>query len=176
MRAPETDEQHALHLFGVKLPVQAGVGRVKNQSALVQLRNPLRQVDDGVIRKNHHGPPATGDLKEEDAEAIDVRFLIESAGDGALRVHVPHGSGEHGGVRTPAVVDQPGEPEVTELGMEGRVQHHVAGLDVPVHHALLPLLQVQKRRPESQHDLVPDRPWQQLIVVGTVEMLVRLLA
>ena len=105
------------------------------------------------------------------------RLGVRLAGDQALRVHVPHGSGEHGGVRAPAVVDQPGEPEVTELGMEGRVQHHVAGLDVPVHHALLPLLvQVQRRRPESQHDLVPDRPWQQLIVVGTVEMLVRLLA
>ena len=71
------------------------------------------------------------------------------------------------------MVDEPGEPEVAELGVEGRVQHHVAGLDVPMYHTLLPLLvQVEEGRPQAQHDLVPERPWQKRSVAGAVEVLV----
>jgi hypothetical protein len=56
------------------------------------------------------------------------------------------------------VVDEPGEPEVTELGGEGRVEHHVAGLDVPVENALLPILmQVQQCRADPEHNLTPEK-------------------
>jgi hypothetical protein len=114
----------------------------------------------------HHRPAAAGDLQQDDAEAVDVGVGVGPAGDHSLGVHVPHRPREHGRVRGPAVVEQPGEPEVAELGVEGRVQHHVAGLDVPVHHALLPLLvQVEQRGGQVEHDLAPARPRQQRAAV-----------
>ena len=74
----------------------------------------------------------------------------------------PHGAGEHRGVRAPAVVDEPGEAEVAELGVERRVEHDVVRLDVPVENALLPILvQVEQGRSQAEHDLMPQRPWQQ---------------
>jgi hypothetical protein len=60
-------------------------------------------------------------------------------------------------VRGVAVVDEAGQAEVAELGVERRVQHHVARLDVPVHHALLPLLvKVQESGAHAKNDVVPD--------------------
>ncbi|CAL9037316.1 unnamed protein product [Musa banksii] len=57
------------------------------------------------------------------------------------------------------VVDEPGEPEISQLGVERGVQHDVAGLDVAVHHALLPLLvKIEQSRGEAQRYLVPRRP------------------
>jgi hypothetical protein len=54
------------------------------------------------------------------------------------------------------MVDEAREPEVPQLGVERRVKHYVARLDVPVHNTLLPLLvQVRQRRPEAKNDLVP---------------------
>lgn len=53
---------------------------------------------------------------------------------------VPYGADDNGRVRTPAVVDEPCEPKVAELGVEGFVQHDVAQLDIPVQNALLLVL------------------------------------
>lgn len=42
------------------------------------------------------------------------------------------------------MVDKPRQPEVSELGVEGRVQRYVGRLNVPVQNALVPLfVQVQ---------------------------------
>ena len=79
------------------------------------------------------------------------RLGVRLAGDQALRVLYPMV------LASTAMVDEPGEPEVTELGVEGRVQHDVARLDVPMYHTLLPLfVQVEEGRPQAQHDLVPS--------------------
>jgi len=58
-----------------------------------------------------------------------VRFSAEPARAHAVRVHIAHGTGQLRGVRAAAMVDEPRQPEV---GVEGGVQHDVAGLDVPV--------------------------------------------
>jgi hypothetical protein len=65
----------------------------------------------------HQGAPAARDLQKDDAEAVDVRLGVGPAGDHALRVHVPHRVGEDGGVRAPAVVDQPRQPRPRSMSL-----------------------------------------------------------
>jgi len=43
-------------------------------------------------------------------------------------------------VRAAAMVDEPRQPEVAELGVEGGVQHDIAGFDVPVQYTLFAVL------------------------------------
>jgi hypothetical protein len=88
-----------------------------------------------------HGAPAGDNLEEDDAEAVDVRVGAQVVRVDELRIDVPCRA-HHGpsGVPPCAVITEPGKAEVAEPGAERVVQHDVAGLDVAVHHALLPLL------------------------------------
>jgi hypothetical protein len=66
--------------------------------------------------------------------------------------------------RAATVADEPCEAKVTELGFQGRVQHDIAWLDIPVHDRLLRILvQVHQRGAKAEGDLVPDCPWQQVV-------------
>ena len=54
------------------------------------------------------------------------------------------------------MVDHPREPEIAKLGIEGGVKQDIARFDVTVQNTLLPLLvQVQKCRSDSKHDVMP---------------------
>jgi hypothetical protein len=56
------------------------------------------------------------------------------------------------------VVDEPRQTEVTELGVEGLVQHDVARFDVAVDDALIPfLVEVQYGGRQSKNYLVPEK-------------------
>uniref|UniRef100_A0A804NIU3 Uncharacterized protein n=1 Tax=Zea mays TaxID=4577 RepID=A0A804NIU3_MAIZE len=107
----------------------------------VQAPHPLEQNEGRLAGQQDHRGPAGDDLEEDDAEAVHVGVGARVARVDELRVDVPRGA-EHGlgGVPAPAVVSEPGQAEVAELGAQRVVQHDVAGLDVAVHHALLPLL------------------------------------
>lgn len=124
----------------------------------VAFPDPLHQVHgDVLLLRVHDRPPAGGDLEDDDAEAVDVGAGAGAATEHALWVHVAHRAGERGRVGLALVVDQPREPEVAQLGVEGGVEHDVARLDVAVQDALLPLLmQVQECRPDSKHDLMSN--------------------
>ena len=164
MRAPERGHHDALHLLVLAVEpfsVQPCVRGVEDPSLAVAFPDPLHQVHGGVlllrVLQRHDWPPPGGDLEGDDAEAVDVGARAGAATEHALRVHVAHGASERSRVRLALVVDQPREPEVAELGVEGGVEHNVAGLDVTVQDALLPLLmQVQECRTDSKHDLMPN--------------------
>ncbi|WVZ64643.1 hypothetical protein U9M48_014137, partial [Paspalum notatum var. saurae] len=144
MSAREADDHHPLHLRAVEVAAHPLVDRFKNGSPSIQAPHPLHEARLALVLlllvEHHHGWAAAGDLEEHDAEAVHVRFRARAAGDEALRVHVAHRPREVGRVGAAAVVDEPREAEVAQLGTEGRVEHDVAWLHVPVHHALLPLL------------------------------------
>jgi hypothetical protein len=79
---------------------------------------------------------------------------------GSITVDVARRARQGGhGLHPDGVVDEPREPEVAELGVEGLVQHHVARLHVAVHHALLPLLvEVEQRGSKPMDDSSPHWP------------------
>ena len=175
VRAPQPDDEHPLHALVAEL-VGAGpqplVRRVKDRVPAVEAPHPFQQNEGRLALQQHHRRPAGDDLEEDDAEAVDVGVGARVARVDELRVDVPrrahHGLG---GLPPPAMVAEPGEAEVAELGDERVVQHDVARLDVAVHHALLPLLvQVPERRSQAEDDLVPLRPCQEALAVDAVEM------
>jgi len=144
MRAPQSDDEHPLHAPVISLVAggpQPLVRRVKDRVPAVQTPHPLDQDEVRTSFKQDHGAPAGDDLEEDDAEAIDVRVGARVVRVDELWVDVPRGA-HHGpgGVPPRAVVAEPGQAKVAEPGAEGLIQHDVAGLDVAVHHALLPLL------------------------------------
>lgn len=73
--APEGREQDALHLPTVKFAIQPWVGGVDDPSSAVKFLNPLHQVHGGVfiaVLYHHDWPSTAGDLKDNNAEAVDV--------------------------------------------------------------------------------------------------------
>ncbi|WVZ64634.1 hypothetical protein U9M48_014128 [Paspalum notatum var. saurae] len=103
---------------------------------------------------------AAGDLKKHDAEAVDVRFGAALLVADELRVYVPQGPRHD--LRClwlGAVVDEPRQAEVAELGVAGGVEHHVAWLDVAVHDALVALrVEVEDGRTQAHRNIVPLCP------------------
>ncbi|TVU49165.1 hypothetical protein EJB05_00459, partial [Eragrostis curvula] len=85
----------------------------------------------------------------------------ECVATGRTSVHVHERVCDVRCVRAPAVVDQPCEPEVTELGIVRRIQHHVAGLHVPMHDAALRVLVQMRVEAAVGHQLVDE---EQLVV------------
>jgi hypothetical protein len=159
--APKGRDHDAFHLLGIKFAIQPCVSRFNDPSVAVTFPYPLHQVHGGVffaVLHYHDWPSTACDLKDKDAEAVDVGCGAGTASEHALWVHVAHSAGECGCVGLPFVVDEPGEPEVTKLGVEGSVEQDIAGLDVTVQNTLFPLLmQVQKCRTYSEHNLMPKQ-------------------
>ncbi|WVZ64574.1 hypothetical protein U9M48_014072 [Paspalum notatum var. saurae] len=103
MGARQADDHHTLHFAVVEVAAHPLVGGIHNDSSPIQAPDPL-----------HEAHPAL----EDDAEAVDVRLRPRAAGEEALGVHVAHGAREVGGVGAAAVVEEPREAEVAQLGAE----------------------------------------------------------
>ena len=181
--APEPHDQRALHLHLHLLPAppplphhlaavvvvvalpphQPLVHRLGDGVPAVEAPHPPRQHEELVaVVGLLHGAAAGDELQEDDAEAVDVRHGAGAARVDELRVDVARRAQHHLRRRRPhAVVDQPRQAEVAQLGVQRGVQHDVARLDVTVHYALLPLrVEVPQRRPQTHDDLVPvDDAW-----------------
>uniref|UniRef100_K3ZJ55 Uncharacterized protein n=1 Tax=Setaria italica TaxID=4555 RepID=K3ZJ55_SETIT len=95
VRAPEPDDEHALHLPRVELAVQPSVGGLQDGAAVVELPHPLRQrqrLPAGLLVR---GRPAAGHLQQRDAEAVHVGGRARPARVHQVRVHQRRAEPQH---------------------------------------------------------------------------------
>ncbi|WVZ61749.1 hypothetical protein U9M48_011573 [Paspalum notatum var. saurae] len=166
LRAPEPHDEGALHLplaVGAGVSPQPRVRRVQDGSLPAQALHPPQQREGRV--QPGHWRPAGDDLEQDDAEAVDVGLGAPAVRVHKLRVDVAHGAlDEIRRLRAGAMVAEAGEPEVSKLGVEGRIEHDVARLDVTVHNALIPVL-------KSELSVLPLGPSQQSL--GAMDVFVQ---
>ncbi|CAL4936973.1 unnamed protein product [Urochloa decumbens] len=171
--APEADLQRALHLRhvdilpGEELPVDDA----EDVPPLVLLVRPHGELLPAGVLGHVEVAAAADDLQQHHPVAVDVGLCGDGQVGEPLRRQVTPGA-PHAGERPVAVVlgvDELGEPEVGDLGVELVIEEDVLRLDVAVHDAVAALLVEVCDPPRGAHgDGEPRRP-RHLVRVGAEE-------